>query len=268
MKVAIHAPHNSLGPESSFLYLLARYLQRDFSGIFQLRCNGMFSICDRDPDNSYRRPLDLCLSCQHDQTRAAAWGGLSSEDLSRYLSPAHVTETRRLFASLSDDEVMRLRFADRQLWDLCRASFERVCRTPTVDLHNKRHRQIARKLLISTLRMSLAVEAWNRAERCDLLLVPDSTDYLTAALRAQCAQDGISVLLCRWDLHRRVTSVRYEESDTECDCPLMFNDVTAMRSDVDSWPREVLAALATVRNYLALEAQRASPLFADAAAVS
>jgi len=252
MRIAVFAPFGSLSRESGILCLIANYLQHMYPDVLQLRCNGIFSLCDRDAERSWKRTLDSCLGCACDQSRLAAWSGVKSGSLSRYLLPRDIDETRRWLSSLGDEAPVTARFHEVPLFPLCQASFFNRFGVSTPDYRNKNHVRTVRRLLLSAARMMLATERFNKKYMPDVTLVADGSDYLTAVYVSRSKAQGAAPAVFRWDLHRRSTQIVHPRSGALYSCDLLLDNITAMRPDPCTWSPELLGIISEILSFLGL----------------
>jgi len=260
MKIAVFTPFGSLSRESGIIYLLANYLQRIYPETLQLRCNGVFSICDRDGERSWKRSADSCLSCACDQEKLAAWSGIRSTCLSRYLAPREVDETRRWVLAGEDEKLQVLRFRENALYPFCLASFKsRFGVEP--DCRNKNHLHFLRRLMLSSARFMVACERFNKKFLPDLSLVPGGDDYLSALFVQKTKSQGGSPAVFRWDLHSRTITITNPRTSDLYSCDLFLENVTTLRPDAETWPRELLKMISDIVIFLGMsDTQLALPM--------
>ncbi len=260
MKIAVFTPFGSFSRETGIIYLLANYLNDIYPEVVQLRCNGVLSLCERDSDRGWRRAPHSCLLCGSDQAKLAAWAGVKSTCLSRYLLPRDIDETRRWVLGLDDQALTTARFREVPLFSLCSASFQSRFGVETPDLRNKNHNRVLRRLLLSTARTLLCVERFNKKFVPDVSLVPGGSDYLSAVFMHRAGAQG-SCAIFKWDLHSRQTTILNSRTSEVYSCELLIDNVAGMRGDPGTWPPELIQMISQILSFLGLsDTQLALPI--------
>lgn len=252
MKTVIFSPFGAASEETGLLGLLGNYLKNIIPEICVLRCNGVFSLCDRDSENSWRRGIHGCFVCMQEQGRLAAWAGLRQEDLSLYLTPQQITESKRWALSLAADEMEEAVFGQIKPYSLCRASLRNYFGNLEPDLSNANHLHIVRRMMISAVRMCQAADCFISAAKPTLALVAGGEDFISGALAERSRVKGVDVAEFRWDLPNRSVKIFHPRLQKEFSCPLVFEDITSMRSDSRTWPWELVRIVEDILVFLDL----------------
>ncbi len=176
MKIAVFVPFGSQSQESGLIYLLANFLRVNFPEVVQLRCNGAFSLCDRDAESSWTRSIQSCFGCMSDQKALSAWSGMPVQDISTYLKADDVNETKKWVHALRDEELLTATYGEEPVYKIVSESFaHRFGMQP--DLNNKQHGQYLRRLLLAGVRMSLTAKRYHLSFSPDITLVAGGRDY-------------------------------------------------------------------------------------------
>jgi len=261
MNIVIFSPFGAGSQETGLLGLLANYLKNIFPQVCALRCNGIFSLCDRDGENGWRRGIQGCFSCMQEQERLSAWAGIRQEDLSLYLEPEEVVATKRWVLGLSAEEIPHSSFQGFVPYGLCVDSLRAYFGVETPDLSNEAHGPPLRRMLISALRMILVSDRFVRANKPNLALVAGGRDFISAAFIERARAGGVDVAEFCWDLASRSIKILHPRSRKEFPCPLVFEDITTMRSDSRTWPWELVRILEDILVFLDLtSSQLALPI--------
>jgi len=64
------------------------------------------------------------------------------------------------------------------------------------------------------------------------------------------------VALFKWDLTARSVKVQHPVTNRQYVCPLVFEDITAMRADSRTWPWEILRILDEIMAFLDLSSNQ------------
>ena len=258
MKIAVHAPFGTLSEETGVIHLLAKYLRGTFEQMVQVRCNGIFSLCDRDGENGWKRSLSSCFSCINDAASLATWSGINVAELSRFLTPDEIFETRKWLAMLAPTEYAKAEYAEvtginLPVYDLCRGSLLARLGTADPDLNNKGHEQVIKRFLLSAVRMCLATKNFIKHFQPELSLVAGGEDFVSRSYMAMAQAAGTQVALFRWDLTNRVVKLHHPREKTVLACALLLSGVSSMRSDVRTWPAELVSIVEEIAAFLGVE---------------
>lgn len=250
MKIAVFTPFGTQSQESGLIYLLANYLKSAGADAAQLRCNGVFSTCDRDADNQWRRPFQGCFQCIADQSSVAQWSALDVQELSRFVMPEEIEETKRLLLTTPVGELMSLEIRGIRLWDTIVGSFLNRFGITTPDSGNRQHEQALRRFMLGGARMLLATRRFNNLCSPDLLLVAGGNDFLSAGLVAQSKEQRRSVALLQWAIHERHVRILHPREKKELTCELFLEGIARMRADVKTWPTELITIIEDILTFL------------------
>ncbi len=270
MSIVAYSPYGLLSEETGLCALVSRYLQEkrgasQGEGVLQICCNGAFSQCDRDGESSWRRDLAHCARCTAEQIRVAQWAGISQQEVSRYLTPGDIVESRRWVGALAIDEIPDAGAFGESLYDLCRVSLVNRFGTEKPDLHNKSHEQIVRRMLLVALRALSAFNRYFRDHQPEFALLVGGEDVLTAAFLSCARAQSIPLATFVWDVNNRAVLIRRHGGYTKnagqarseggdiFSCPFVFENITAMRSDRHTWPHELVTMLDRLLEFLELD---------------
>lgn len=240
MSVAILTPYASLNPESGLLHLLARRLKSRGDQIEQVRCNGIFSTCDRDALNGWRRSVSSCAGCIADQRSLAAWAGIPATELSMFLSPGDVERIEHLVATLSIEDLWELEFDGVNLENTLQASFAERFPGVKFDQSNRQHEQAVARLARSALRCAVAVSKYFTQRRPGVLMTAAGEGFLEQIISHQALKAGVACAVLHSDLARRCTTMRWLGDSQLYEVPLLIANLDGMRSDPSTWSPELM----------------------------
>jgi len=261
MKIAIFVPYGGFSKESGLMHLLANYINTITNDVLQLRCNGVFSLCDRDEESGWQRKLNSCLSCMANQTNLADWSGVSLSDLSRFITPAEIVSTRRWIHSLPTNVLNQLNFRGINLFELSSESLQQRLGVATPDLANKKHEQVTRRMLLSAARMCLATKRFQQQAAPTISLVAGGHDFITRSFAEQSRKQNSDIAVFEMDINERCVKIRHPRTNKLFACELLITDISHMRSDCKTWPREIIGVLDNILAFLEIsQAQIALPL--------
>jgi hypothetical protein len=261
MTVLLHAPYALTHKESSMIYLLANYLRTINIDVSQITCNGVFSLCDKDEETGWKRQIDSCMGCSHSQKSLAEWSSIPDAELSKYLQPEEIILTRRVVNELSVSQLKSMSFGGIPIYDVCLESFRLRSGALAPDFNNKKHEQVFRRLMLSAVRMCAAVKRALNTIRPDMSLVASGQDFITRSFTEQSKLLKSRIFVFKMDLHERCIKVIDVLNDKVFTCPLLLNDVTSMRPDVNTWPQELKNMMLEISEFLDVsESQISLPL--------
>ena len=262
MSVAILTPYASLNPESGLLHLLARRLKSRGDQIEQVRCNGIFSTCDRDSLTGWRRSVGSCAGCIADQRSLAAWAGISATELSTFLSPADIERIEHLVATLSIEELWELEFDGVNLKNTLQASFAERFPGVQFDQSNRQHEQTVARLARSALRCAVALSKYFTQKRPGVLMTASGEGFIEQVIAHQALKAGVACAVLHSEPARRCTTMRWLGDGKLHEIPLLIASLDGMRSDPSTWSPELMRiideCLETTRMTATLAAQNSS----------
>jgi hypothetical protein len=250
MKTVIFTPYGSLSKESGLIHLVANYVGTVIGGVSALRCNGIFSLCDRDEETSWTRNLESCAICMTNQAQYANWAAAEILDLSLYLNSDEIVATKRWMHNLSTQSLLSACFKEVNLYQLSKESLSLRLGVAGPDLANKKHEQITRRVLLSAARMCLATARFNNKYAPDLVLVANGQDFISKAFIVQSQNQKRDIATFSVDINERCIKIRHPKTGKLFTCELLITDISNMRSDSRTWPKEILVMLDDVLNFL------------------
>jgi len=253
MKISVFAPFGSLSYESGLIYLLSNYLKTIYSDVRQLKCNGVFSVCDKDGEKDWKRSLDSCLQCMNDQKGLARWSNLESETLSRYIQPDRVEEGRKFFVSASMNELKSFECEGLNLFDLSKNSIIDRLQGPRIDLDNPQHEAVVRQILLAAFHMSLAAKGYIASFRPDLSFVTDSSDYISLIYKKMLEREKRATVLFKWDGAEYCVKVFHPTNGKFVSCEFLLDGIANVRPDPNTWPEEIVKMVQEVLSFLDIE---------------
>lgn len=248
MSLGIFSPYGRASGETGFLMVLSRYLARRGYGLVQVRCNGCLPQCGRDALTRKGRQVMSCAGCMLEQDRGARWSGMPVIDLSCSFSSADLLAHQETLARHSVHELARFSTEGISVTDICEAELRRGIED---------ERELRRLLLLA----ASALNAFSRMVQehsFDAFLSPAGDDFFLKSLSAVAERRGIRHFRFRWDAARLSTRISGALSGDDFVSSLYFDDVSAMRSDVDTWPDEIRTQLRDVESYLGITQQQLS----------
>lgn len=234
------------------MYLLANFLKATYPEVVQLRCNGMFSVCDRDVDASWTRTVSSCFACIADQKALSDWSGLPVQDFSSFVTPDNIRETKHWVTALDAQQLPHAEFRGMRIFDICRETFANRFGAVDFEPRNKNHDQFLRRVLVSAARACLAAERYHSAYAPDLCLVSGGRDFITQGFTTFSRAMQRDVAVFRWDVATRAINISHPRNEKSLSCELVPEGVLGMRSDYKTWPAELLGIVQGILNFLEL----------------
>ena len=191
-----------------------------------------------------------------DQRELAAWADLSVADLSSFMSPHDLTETRKWISFVAVDTLPEASFKGIMPYPLIRGSVKNRFGVDEPQLHNRHHEQMVRRLMLSAVRTSLAARRFNEQFRPNLLLVAGGEDFISRSVSAQSRSSGIPVSLVRWNMSERAVKILHPHKDEMFSCALVLEGLSTMRGEVKTWPLELLTIIEDLSKFLGIDAHQ------------
>lgn len=243
MSIVMFSPYGLASEETGVLALLTGYLSQSGYAVSSLQCNGAFSLCDRDAEGGWRRGVRSCFTCMYEQSRVARWSGISAHELSRFLEPEEISETRRWSLALTPRTAEQLPFADVAFLPMVRESMVSRLGKESIEELSPDEFDVLRRLMLSAARAYIAAQRFLAAQGSQLAMVAGCRDGLSRAFVAAAESQRVAVAQFKWDLMSRAVQVTHPASDRAFSCPIVFDDVTEMRSDPRTWPGEIVRVI-------------------------
>lgn len=256
MKTVILTPFGSASQEVGLIYLLVNYLSQIHKDIAQLRCNGIFSLCERDCLTNWQRSFAACSDCLAEQIKLAEWSSVEAVELSQFLSAEDAMISKRWLSTLSSSGLERSRFKGTSIYQLCVESLAKRLGVDEPVLNNKMHEVIIRRLMLSALRMLLATKRFNNTFRPDLCLVAGGDDVVTRSFVEQSQQQKKEVVVFSWDMSGHSITITQLRTGRTCSCDLVLEGIAEVRKDFRSWPPEFLEKIDQVLAFLGISASQ------------
>jgi hypothetical protein len=250
MKLAIHSPYGRYSRETGVIYMLANYIRETVPDMVQLKCNGVFSLCDRDEESGWARQIDSCAICMNEQARLAQWAGMPTQDLSPFMTSKDIQESKSWILGLSREELSEAEFNGLNILELCRGSL--AARAGEGAIVNAANEDLVRRLMLAALRMCLAVRTFNLNDRPDMIFVAGQKDFLSRSIVRQSQQQGVKAVAFQWDMAARCTHLTDVERGVVFSCPLIMENLSNMRSNYKTWPAEILSLVQEMTCFLGI----------------
>jgi general stress protein CsbA len=251
MRIIGFSPFGSASQETGIIYLLMRYLREVHPGVAQLKCNGLFPLCERDQLGSGVRNLLSCTTCIQEQKVLARWSDVESLELSRYLTADDLELARSWMLQNSTESLMRAKFNDLTPFALAEELFYQRLQMRELDLKNIQHSQLLKRVVLSVLHALLASRRFVAIVRPDISLVAASgRDYISSSFVLQSEKASRPVAFCRWEAATRSVAIRRTGSEQSFQCSISFENFHRMRADVKSWSGELVGILDELLSYL------------------
>lgn len=261
MKIISFVPYGLQSREAGIIAMISNYLRAYDLKVTQLRCNGVVPTCDRDSSDGWQRTVTSCLSCISDQTKLGRWAEQEIVDLSPYLTPADIDETKKWMLGLGKLELLGAQYEGAPLASLCRASFEARFQSELPDIMNRATEMVVRRMFLAAARIIRAVRRYTNSVRPDFALISSGEDYLTAASAFALKEKKVKVSILAWNKHSNDIAIENPVSGKVAMYPLVFENVTQLRKDVRSWPSELLRMMEEILAFMDLApSQLALPL--------
>jgi hypothetical protein len=255
MSILIVSPSGKRDPEVGLLYLVGRFLIGQGHHVAQLLCNGASTSCDRDGDTNWRRGIQSCLGCMQEQRELAQWSGIAARGLSEGISPEIMLESSRWISAMEATELWNATYKGIPLAALVEDTFYARFGVDTPDSNNKLHDRFVRALVGSAVRMYESSMQMLGQKRPEMVLLPAHAGLIVKAVAKAAHTLQLPVFAWQANLAKRCTVVHAQHSGDHHECPLLIEDVLALRTDLKTWSPDLLAILRGTEEFLGLASQ-------------
>lgn len=251
MEVAFFNPYGSSRPESTIAALLGRYLRRNFSVGF-LRCNGVFSTCQRDEETDWTRHVRSCTSCMTDQSRISKWVGADDIELSKFLSADIIRETQEWVSSLTLQDIESSEYKGCPTFEISRSTLTSRFGGIGWNLSHSKDESIVRRTLLSCARMIAVSKKFLSDGDSELVVATSGEDFLTKAFIHIATTLGKKSAILRWDLSHRGTLLEQYPIGGGDLFHLVLDSLEEIDPDPSLWPGEVMDTIHSLASRLNL----------------
>ncbi|MCB0317140.1 MAG: hypothetical protein KDD56_00180 [Bdellovibrionales bacterium] len=249
MKISIFAPQASYSPEAGTLFLFSRYL-RDIGYLPKLVTNnGIFSILETDVDKTWKQSVVPCLACLGEQKRLAEWADSEIDELSKYLFPTEVRETKRWIEKQKAERLLQLEVKGLNLFELAKESFTSRFGMIIPDMNNISHETMVRRLLLSVSRMLIASRRYFNHNSPKLTFIAGGQDFISRSFAVEAVKHQVNPAVFSWEPSARAVRITNCKTNESVLCEFIVEDVAMLRPEPKTWPEEVHAEMQTLANF-------------------
>ncbi len=252
MAITFFSPYGLLVKESGFMYLLARYIGAFYESTYQLKCNGLFTICNRDCAVNQRRSLLSCASCIASQESLSNWACMESDDLSKYLSAKALKYIKQELLLVPDNELMNVSYEDLNVYELCKGSFKTFLGEESPDIRNKKNLQLAKKIMLSSLKAIEAIKTYYSIENPELFFISSGNDFITKSFLEFLKITNKNFIEVTWDNNANLFNIVNGNSKKARQYEIYIDDIVCFRNDYTTWPKEFTDMLDDVIDFVGL----------------
>ena len=235
------------------VYLIGKYLLSLGHQIQVLRCDGAFSLCDRDAEDTWRRNVTSCFSCMREQQQFAQWGEFGLVELAAFLKPADIESSWRWVVERSTARLIEEAYEGQKLFQSVQQSFVNRFSVEHPDINNKQHDAYLRRLILAAARMHIAARRFVTSSLPNIAAVAGARDFLSIALLSELKSAQRDGVIFQMHVAERSIQVLHPGKQQALSCDLLVEDVTRLRSDVRTWSRELILMLDSVLEFLDID---------------
>ena len=93
-----------------------------------------------------------------------------------------------------------------------------------------------------------------------MALIAGGNDFICRSFSEEAGVLNCTNIVFRWDINSRSVIVRHPKRDANFESDLLLEGVVNMRSEVKTWPREILKSVHALSTYLGLEDHQLSQM--------
>ncbi len=225
MSLVLFAPVSAHRAEVGIMLLMASQLAPAAGEAFVLRCNGFVSACDRDFEvqSSGVRVVDQCVRCMREQRDFASALGLSLVELGSFIEPA----------DLEALQLQKINGRQRNYPD--EIGYISPIPANLLSDNMRRMRGESAALLNQAFRKFVG-----RAEP-KVVFVAGAVEFMSSIVAGISNQSGAKVVVFGWDAPQNLVVIRIVGTDVVINCPFVVEDLSRVKVDPRSWPKELIA---------------------------
>jgi hypothetical protein len=263
MKITIFSPHGEFSQGYATTYMMVHYLHSLCFDVTQLHCNGAFSVCDRDVDGDIGRTIEHCLRCSAEQRGFADFSGARIRKVTDFLTVDDLQQSRQWVLQRGVDEIWGGEWFSIPIAELIQGSFQRITGESHPRFDSQRHGGVIRQLALTAIRMTVAGGKYINQLRPDWLWVSSGEDMLTRALlsaaRIQSAPKlGMQVVRFQTVLDGQMVLAHRDGDAQPYRVQNIVDSLVDVRSDLESWPKEVLREFDEFFGFLGISSSQLS----------
>ena len=272
MNILAFSPYGLRSPVYSSLHLLLKYVGSNSADVFQLHCNGAFTVCSRDvldkssngasaSGSNSGRTIEHCLRCSSEQRELAKFSSLPIKKITSYLSSEDLSKTRKWVLERDAYTLWNDEWYGLQIAESIKDTFFHMSGEPTPSFANKDHSALIRRISLVAVRMAVAMGRCINRERPDMVFAATSDDVLSRVSNHVVTASLSSLVRFESSPDKKNVFV-YRSGDTQpYVLPRKISSLKSAREAVSSWPREMTREFDDILGYLGIsESQLGMPL--------
>lgn len=225
MSLVLFAPVSTHRPEVGIMLLMASQLAGAAGDAFVLRCNGFLSACDRDFEVATDAPraVDQCVRCMREQRDFATALSLPMVELGSFIEP-------------TDLEQVKL----EQINGRARSKVDEVGYVSPIPANLLPERTKALRSESGIILERAARKLFTEA-RPKMFFVAGEPEFVPVIAANVANEAGARVVVFAWDAPQSLVVIRVIGTDVVINCPFVVEDLTRVKVDLRSWPKELVS---------------------------
>ena len=252
MAITFFSPYGTLAKESGFMYMFARYIGAFYDDIYQLKCNGLFTICGCDSLTEDKRNFLTCGKCIACQDELASWACIKTEDISKFLKADALRYIKKEFLLVTDTEIQNVYYEDLNIYDLCKDSFQSFLGTQNPDISNKKTLQLVRKIMLSSIKTIEAIKNYYSSNNPSLFFISSSKDFLTNSILEYLKLTQRKYVIIDWSDEKNIFSITDSSKQELKQYEIFIENIVHFRNDFTTWPEEFINMLNDIAEFVGL----------------
>lgn len=263
MAITFFSPYGTLIKESGFMYMFARYINAFCGDVYQLKCNGLFTICNRDCLVKDKRNFLTCGNCIACQNELATWACIDSHEISKCLRADILRYIKKEFLLVPDDELNNVYYEDLNIYELCKGSFVSFLGSESPDITNKRTLQLVKKIMLSSIKTVEAIKTYYANFNPHLFFIASSNDFLTNSVLGYLRSTNRKFVEIEWNDEKNVFSIISSNKQELKQYEIFIDSIVHFRNDFTTWPEEFINMLNDVAEFVELKNKEVDEVFSD-----
>ncbi len=252
MTITFFSPYGPLNKESGFMYMIARYIGASYGDVCQLKCNGLFTMCNRDCMVSLKRNFLTCGSCMASQDALSSWACIAKDDLSKYLYAKDLKYIKQELLLVPDNELTNVFYEDLNIYNLCKDSFSDFLGESTPDINNKKNLQLIKKIMLSSIKAIQAIKIYYDTINPKLFFISSGNDFITKSFLEFLKITHKNSIVVSWNNDTNMFHIVNLNSGECKRYEIYIENIVCFRNDYTTWPEEFLNMLNDITDFIKL----------------
>ena len=165
-------------------------------GVNHLVCDGIYSLCDKDKKNNWRRNISSCLTCNSEQKNLLKNLNLPTHSLSSFVDKEEVFLTKKIIDNFNFDEIKDFNFLNTyNIYQLSQNIFTSIFNKETPDFSNENHKLVYKHFINTVIKTVFCSIKYLKNVHTDIIFCINNTDLITGTFCKVAEQFNKKIIL-------------------------------------------------------------------------